>query len=165
MENGRESEYPEDERPLHPIKDIAAFEAVIKKYHDEQHQRRLVYYITFLGTIFMYILYVSRRVVDELWETGCPKEALYALAARVYQKMLGQIILIWYMYIRLLRRSCNFAQQIDAQLLMLNVEFDGRRMKICRIRASKKMIKAVDAYRREERKRRQERKKRVEKGC
>lgn len=155
MEQQGRPEYAEDERPQNPLRDILTFEKVVRKHYDYQHKRRLVYYIILVGTVFGYIVYASRRVLDGVWETDyaliIPKVLLY----RIYVKMLGAIVLVWYVYIRLLRRSSNLTQSMDAQLKLLNMEFDGARIRLCKAKTPKNILKGLGVFRKEERRRKE----------
>lgn len=144
------------DKPQNPLKDILSFERALCKYYGKQQKRKFLYYGVLVGAALAYVLYLAKRFFEELRELEGGDRVSKLLLYKVYFKMVGIIVLMWYVYIRFLRGSTARTKQINAQLRLLNLEFDGNRIGLCQEKTPKNIQKAFSCFRKEE-KRRQER--------
>ncbi|KAI5172779.1 hypothetical protein NEFER03_1811 [Nematocida sp. LUAm3] len=148
--------YSRENRPVNPIMDILIFEREIKKKYSTESKRRVFYFIILLNTIIAYILYVTKHVYDTLCEveqnTPFP---ISMFLWRIYIKMLGNILLISYIFIRLFRRSSKVIQALSNQLKLLNIYIKNDKILLCQLKTPYNIRRSLDLFREEEEKRRE----------
>lgn len=142
--------------PGNPIKDILIFEKHMLAYYDGETRRRFVYFLVFLSLLFTFAVRGMKYAEQILWVPGEVQdlEKLQGFMVRLYLKMLGTVFLLAYLFLRMFRKSSKLTRVLSAQLQLLNVRFEDRRISLSKIKAPAKIKQALALFRAEEEKRR-----------
>ncbi|KAI5192738.1 hypothetical protein NEMIN01_2183 [Nematocida minor] len=140
-----------DERPANPIKDILIFEKQLNKKYAHETKRRFVYFVLLMIILSGYILHVTREVYNVLWDIDCSDPAeMTVLLCRIYLRMLGAVLLLGYVFIRMLRKSSKITNSLTAQLKLLNIFFKNQKLNLCSIKTPNNIKVAINVFREEE---------------
>lgn len=146
---------PEGDGPKNPIRDILIFERRIKRSYAEEARRRIMYFVVLTTAVVAYILYVSKQIFEAGGKAHVQGgEGISVFVLRLYVRMLGTSILIFYVFIRLLRRSSKLTSSLSAQLKLLNLSLVNQKLVLCQIKTPENIRKAVRLFRSEEERRR-----------
>ncbi|KFG26713.1 uncharacterized protein NESG_00867 [Nematocida ausubeli] len=141
------------DRPLNPIKDILIFEKQLKNKYIHETKRRFTYFVMLMIMVCAYTLYINRQMYNILWDLYS-KDSIYLtdLIFRVYLRILGAILLLGYVYVRLLRRSSKVTNSLTEQLKLLNIFFHNQKLSLCSIKTPRNIKIAINVFRSEEQK-------------
>ncbi|KAI5180441.1 hypothetical protein NEOKW01_0745 [Nematocida sp. AWRm80] len=147
----------EKDSTQNPIRDILTFERQLKRKYNHEVKRRLIYFVMLVNAIVAYTLYVSKKVYGILWDIEASNSAQVTLFLfKVFLKMLGCIILISFVFIKLLRASTKILCSLSEQLRLLNIYVKDNRIYLCPTKTPPVINKTLLMFREEEHKRRQQ---------
>lgn len=140
-----------EERPLNPIKDILIFEQQLNKKYMHETKRRFMYFVVLMVSTCAYIMYIINEMYSALWDIHSEESIpLSALVLRIYCRVVGVMLLLGYIFIRLMRRSTRITNSLTAQLKLLNIYFKNQKLNLCTIKAPKNIKTAINIFREEE---------------